>query len=481
MAPSVKNLKPVPNESILNAIRKNASSDYQRRIPAATKANMQDQLANLTNPQNRALWNEFTDALLNRIGLVVGQSKSWTNPLAEFKIGMLPFGSTIEEYQVGLIEAMSYDADREHLEQDIFGRADIDVQSSFHSINRRDVYKITINQQQLKAAFLEPLGLSNFVNDLMAAPANSDQWDEFLLMCNLFAEYEKNGGFFRVQIPSVSAIDSDASAAKRALRTIRGLSETLKFPSTLYNAAGMPTWINPDELVIFTTPDFKAAIDVEALAAAFNLERTNVESRIITVPKAQFGIEDCEAIITSSKFFMVADTHFEMASSWNPRSLHNNYFLHHWQIISASRFVPAIMLTTGVGTIVDETVTPVTDVSAIVVTDRDNTTVTTVQRGQIYNVTATAITEPAGGDNDAVRYSVQNPTSSRTFITNEGVLYVGPDESVDTLTITAVATWINPDDPTADPQTETKELAVAGDVLIWWPVPGEAEVDPETV
>ena len=474
MALAVKNLKPVPNETILNAIRKNASSDYQRRIPAATKANMQDQLANLTNPQNRALWNEFTDALLNRIGLVIGQSKSWTNPLAEFKIGMLPFGSTIEEYQVGLIEAMSYDADREHLEQDIFGRADIDVQSSFHSINRRDVYKITINQQQLKAAFLEPLGLSNFVNDLMAAPANSDQWDEFLLMCNLFSEYEKNGGFFRVQIPEVSSIDSDTAAAKRALRVMRGLAETMKFPSTLYNAAGMPTWINPDELVIFTSPEFKAAIDVEALSAAFNMDRANIESRIITVPKDKFGIADCEAIITSSKFFMVADTHYEMASSWNPRALHNNYFLHHWQIISASRFVPAVMLTTGEGTIVDQTSTPVTDVSAITVTDRENKTVTEVKRGQIYNVAAKAITDPADGDNDAVRYSVSNPTSSRTFITNEGVLYVGPDEESETLTLTAVATWIDPENPEAEPITETKSLTVSGDIIVWWPVPAES-------
>lgn len=470
-APAIRSLKPTPNHVLLNLIRTKSSDDYQRRIPAATKSNLSHMMEHLSDPLNRPLWNEFVSALLNRVGLVIGQSKMWSNPMAEFKIGMLPFGSTIEEYQVGLIKAQSYDGEREHLEKDIFGRHEIDVQSSFHTLNRQDVYPITINQQQLKQAFLEPNGLSRFVDDLMTAPATSDQWDEFLLMCNLFPEYEKNGGFFRIQVPDVADSNSTEADAKKALRTMRSIAQTMKFPSELYNAAGMPTWANPDELVVFTSPEFAAAIDVEALAAAFNIDYAAAAGRIITIPKERLGVGDAQAIITTKNFFMVADTHFEITSAFNPRDLHTNYFLHHWQIISASRFVPAIMLTTGPGTDVSRLETPVTSVANIVVTDRYGATVTTVKRGELYNVQSKAITAPADGVNDAVQYSVSNPTSSRTRVTNEGVLEVGPDEAVTSLTITARAVWTDPDDLRQAGPTKTLTLTVTGDQMKYWPVP----------
>ena len=91
------------NVRIFDAIRYDASPDYQRRIPEATQAGLDAVVKNLT--EYRPAYNEFENALVNRIGMVVGRSKSWTNPLSEFKKGLLTFGDTIEEYQVGLLKA----------------------------------------------------------------------------------------------------------------------------------------------------------------------------------------------------------------------------------------------------------------------------------------------------------------------------------------------------------------------------------------
>ncbi len=53
----VKDIRPfrpnTPNEDILNAIRNTASPDYQRRIPAATKASVQDNLQKLLDNRER--------------------------------------------------------------------------------------------------------------------------------------------------------------------------------------------------------------------------------------------------------------------------------------------------------------------------------------------------------------------------------------------------------------------------------------------
>src|SRR6478609_7829471 len=153
-----------PNSAILDAVRGIASTDYARRIPAADVAGVAATIENLTRPENRQWMNEFIDVLVNRIGMTIAKSNSWTNPLAPFKRGMLSYGNTIEEIQTGLLQAHGYDPDRDYMEKTLFGRERPEVQVNFHTINRQDFYKVTINDALLKRAFLDPSGLSGFIN-----------------------------------------------------------------------------------------------------------------------------------------------------------------------------------------------------------------------------------------------------------------------------------------------------------------------------
>lgn len=467
MALDVRPLKPASNALMLDAIRNEGTSEYQRRIPNATKAGVQTTLKQLQT--YRPMWNEFLDALVNRIGLVVARNISWTNPLAEFKRGMLTYGDTIEEIQVGLLKAHGYDPDREELEKSIFGTERPEVQANFHRVNRQDYYKITINENLLQRAFLEEGGLNSFVNQLMQSPTTSDQWDEFLLTCQLFPEYEANGGFHKINVPDVSAIGSNEADAKLALRKLRYTADELTFLSSTYNAAKMPTFAKRDDLLLFTTPQFKAAMDVEALAGAFNIEMSQMHGRIVPIPEAQFGIDGCQAIMTTKDFFVIADQRFDTDSAHNPVASHNNYFLHHWQVISASRFVPAVMFTTGPGDEVITVVTPVTSVSALTITDRDGNVPTDVVRGEMYALDAEAVTTPADGVNDGVRWGIAGAGSPKTYITQNGVLHVGGDETSNTLVVTATSTWIDPDNAQRDGETATLNLTVTGPNLPVWP------------
>ena len=462
----VKTLKPTPNEQLLDAIRDDASPDYIARIPSATQAGVQQVLASLQN--YRQGQNEFIDALVNKIALSIVRSHSWRNPLAEFKRGMLTGGDTIEEIMVGLIKAKTYDPSRDELEKELFGTAAIEVQSNYHKLNRRDRYKVTVNQKLLMNAFNQPMGLSNFAAQIMSAPGTSDQWDEFLLMCRLFSEYERNGGYHKVKIRDISNPDSATLAedTKAVLTKIRATAETLKFISTAYNAARMPISAQPDELVLFVTPDFAATLDVEALAGAFNVEKMSLSGRIITIPKEQIGIDNVHAILTTKDFFVVADQVFETASMWNPASLQNNYWLHRWQVISASRFVPAIAFTVDAGDEIIKLNPPVTALEAITVTATDGTTVTSVNRGERYQLNSATVTT---GNADGVRWYLAGNTSPRTYLSQTGVLTVGGDEW-GTLTATATATWIDPANAMANAPKQTVTLAVSGTpTLDAWP------------
>ena len=70
-------------EKILNTIRANASSDYQERVPIATQNNIAEVGNAITNYEPTR--NEFLNALINRIGMVIIQSRLYENPLREFK------------------------------------------------------------------------------------------------------------------------------------------------------------------------------------------------------------------------------------------------------------------------------------------------------------------------------------------------------------------------------------------------------------
>ncbi len=463
-------LRDPSNAAILNAIRNDASPDYQRRIPAATKASVSDTVAALN--KFRPSFNEFMDALVNRIGTVYARNITWSNPLAEFKRGMLTYGDTIEEVQTGLLEAHTYDPRRDYMEKAIFGTEVPDTRSIFHKVNRQEFYKITVNEPLLQRAFLEGEGLSNFVSQLLQAPTTSDQWDEFLLTTSLFAQYERNNGFYHVHTPSLIS-GSTEDDARDTLKRMRAMADTLKFPSTRYNAAHMPTFAKADDLIIFATPEFIASIDVDGLAGAFNIDRADMYGRIVPIPREQFGVDGCNAIMTIRDFLVIADQRLENTSQYNPVSLSNNYFLHHWEVISASLFVPAVMFWTGKDDeVINITVGPIT-IGTLTVTDTDGKAVTKAVPGTNVQVTA-----PLSGTNvekvqPSTAWSVTGGKSQRTTISETGVLTIGDDETGTPLTVTATVSYVPPADPHAAPVTKTASVSVdVAQAGAWWP--GEA-------
>lgn len=469
----IATLRPdLPNAAVLDAIRNSSSTDYQNRIPAADKAGIAATIDALMSPENRRWRNEFVDSLVNRIGMTIARGKSWSNPLAAFKRGMLSYGNTIEEIQVGLLKAHNYSPDRDYMEQTLFGRELPAVQTNFHTVNRQDFYKVTVNEALLNRAFLDPTGLSGFINDLMESPVNSDNLDEFLLTTSLFAEYERNGGYFHVAIPDVAALDSTPDDARFALRRMRAMADTLKFLSSKYNAAKMPVFAKPDELILFVSPEFNAAVDVEALAGAFNLSKLEMSGRTVVIPADQFGIEGCQAILTTSEFFVIADKLYESAQQWNPASLHNNHFLHHHQIISCSRFAPAVMFTTHANDEIATVYTSPTSISAITILPGwDGTVPTDIAHGGIVALTASVV--PASAD-QGIRWSISGNGPS-TYITQDGVLHLGFDDPAVTgadITVTATSTSIDPDDPMHSQVSATLAVNVLDDPLAVWPHAG---------
>lgn len=427
---------PQTNLNIVNAIRKTASTDYRANIPVATQANLTDTIGQIMGFEARR--NEFISALINRIGLVIARQMNWTNPLGKFKRGILTYGETIEEIQVGLLKAHEYSAEREYLERDLFGTEIPDVRSAFHTRNRQNFYKLTVNEQELHRAFLEEGGLSGFIAQLMSTINTTDQWHEYLLTTRLFREFYDAGGFFKVNVPDVSNKDSTSDESKAALRSIRAMTDNLPFISTHYNSAGMPIAAQRDELELFVTPEFNAAVDVEALAAAFNIERAQISTRQTVVRQQDMNIPGAQAILSTRDFFVIADTYYDTAAVQNPVGRTVNHILHHDQIVSVSPFAPAILFTTEPGDVITLTDPVLSGVGDIVIEDRDGDVLTSVPRGDFFRVSASHTSNPEGTGIDLpVLLTLSGAQSSYTKLSQNGTLFVGVDETAAQLTITA--------------------------------------------
>lgn len=442
------------NSTIMEKVWLAANNDFQQRIPPVTQGNIDATVKALFDPMNRQYFNIFMDILINRIAFTYVRGKRWENKLAIFKGQKINYGSTIQEIAPNWIKAHSYSVDAETLLK--LNKPEAEVW--YHSQNRQDKYPISISYDALRTAFVDEYGLNNFIASVMEVPYNSDEYDEYRIMMQLVAEYEQHFGFYK---ENISAITNEATA-KAFLEKLKELAGLLEFPSARYNAAdvNVPVFARNSELVILMTPGTKAKIDIEALMGAFQLDKGEIKQRIITVD--EFPIPNVEALLTTEDFFVCHDTLYENTNFWNPETLVNNYWLHHWGVYSVSPFVPAILFTTETGTTIPTVTQTVTGIDLTPAT-------ATVEAGktQAFEIRLTGSLSPATYENlivspNAATFEVIGEgISARNYVDKFGVLHTDKNlESGNELTVKATATYINPSGTTTE-YTDTATVTIA--------------------
>lgn len=448
----------VNNNTIMAKAWLAGTNDFQQRIPDPTQAGITATMEALFQPMNAAFYNQFIDILINRIGYTYVHQQSYKNPLAVFKKQKITYGSTIQEIAPKWIKAHSYEDDTETLLK--LHRPEAEVW--YHSQNRRDQYPISVNVDELRTAFTEEYGLNNLVAGIMEAPINADEYDEYRIMLQLVAEYDKRWGFYREHL---SAIPNDDATGKEFLTKLQTLGGKLQFPSALYSGTDIPVFAQPNELVLLTTPEAQASLNVNTLAALFNVDLAKVSYRTILVD--EFPVPNAVALLTTEDFFVCHDTLYNTTSFYNPQTLATNYYLNHWGIYSVSPFVPAILFTTEEQTQtpkITESVTGITLTGPATMKPGDSEQLTLKLTGTINPASPSIYVRP-----DAATYTLNAESStgdaiqlnSRTRVDQYGVLHIQRSglKAGDTITITATSTYTNPSG-TTDTYTATHEVTI---------------------
>ena len=115
---------------------------------------------------------------------------------------------------------------------------------------------------------------------------------------------------------------------------------TMPAGSRGFNSMAVHTRSEVDNLHLFITADLEAEIDVEVLSSAFNMDYTNFLGKITIVD--EFASEGLEAVLIDEDALMFYDVNFGLETQRNSQGLYWNYFLHHHQLISVSRFGQAV-------------------------------------------------------------------------------------------------------------------------------------------
>lgn len=408
--------------AVINAIAPSLSE----RIPTATAENLADIGQYILN--NKSLANQFLNVLVNRIARVIITSRLYENPLAAFKRGTEKYGDIIEEIFVNIANAHEYNP--QIAENEVYKRVIPDVGAVFHRTNSQLFYKATIQEESLEKAFTSEQGMRTLIAGIVDSLYSGANYDEFVAMKNIFAESADEMFYIKTAAPSVDNIHN-------IVTNIKSASNLMEFMSNQYNAAGVMNYTPKSRQVLLIRADIDAIMDVNVLAAAFNMDKAEFMGRKVLVDN--FGAEnpDVYAVLCDDEFLMVVNTLDKFTEQYNAQGLYWNYFWHVWRVFSRSPFSNCIAFTSG--TIVAATAVSITNTSG------------TYAKGTDLQMTA-AVT-PATATNKNVRWTLEGAEAD-TYISATGMVHFGTAQT-GTLTIkaTLVADPTKTDTATWNPAT----------------------------
>lgn len=389
--------------------------------------------------------NAYVNALVNRIAFVTISSKMYTNPWAVFKKGRLEFGETVEEIFVNL--AKPYQFSPSTAEREVFKRHIPDVRAAFHTMNFQKYYPVTISDDQLRQSFLSWQGVTDLIARIVESVFAAAQTDEYLVLKYMLARAILNGDIAPVVVPAMSKENVSDIAT-----VFNETSMDLEYQSNAFNVAGVTTHTPQSEQYLITTTKFRSVMNMNVLAAAFNMDKAELMGHVINVDSfvnmdwtrldLLFADENGEkdpsykpwteeekttlagipAVMTSIDFWQVWDNFEKMTENYNGRGLYWNYNYHVWKTFSISPFAQAAVYTVTAGTVTGVAVSP---------------TAATLPPGADIELAATV--SRTGVVSKSVEWSLTGNQSTGTYVTDDGKVHIAKDENAATVVVKATS------------------------------------------
>lgn len=369
--------EPATSVEILNKIRSVAGTDYQERIPEATREN----IASVGNTilTYRPTLNRFFTELINRIGRVtIERMDSVDDIYSAFKEDKLEFGSIVQKIFIDIPKAKAFEG-ADTLEPESMLKVEKGIiHVEYTQVDRKFFYKKTISIPELKEAFLTVAKLDEFIRGITESMATALSYDKYIMVTETLCKHCKYALEMKEQsdnkdlvktlnLPSsvvvynaeTKAYEWDTIGAKVFLKLIRVLTGNLKFPHKIaydsFDSDGEIEGINGvisaqntkrEKQILALEVSTFAEIDVDALATLFNLEKAELQTRLIELEDGAFGDYTSKGGVRYHLMGFVANKDavergksFEDTDSFkNPEHEYVNMWQHYWGYMAVSKF-----------------------------------------------------------------------------------------------------------------------------------------------
>lgn len=348
-------------QTALNKMREmsvDQGSVYHQYVPYVTESTTIGEFGSpILDTQNLNVLNDFV-SLLKKVVYTAVYNKTFNNPLAELEGERMPLGQFIESAYVNPAKAEKFNVN------DFAGlleKYSAEVATEYYSVNSDAQFSVTLTRDKIRNAFtswdnLEAL-ISGYVNSLY----NGAYILRYTQTKGLPLAAFKKGAIKYEVIPDVV----DEATAKNLVRKMRADFSKMQIPSTHYNAwqdvkgegaFALKTWSDPEDIVVMISADVEALVDVEVLAAAFNMDRSTFLGKLIVVDSFNQYNDDgtlavdgsmIKACIMDRSWFKIKTQDFAMDEFFNARNRTWQYFLNDVRMCNYSLFANAKLYTTS--------------------------------------------------------------------------------------------------------------------------------------
>jgi hypothetical protein len=190
--------------------------------------------------------------------------------------------------------------------------------------------------------------------------------DEYRYTKALVSSAYANNGVI-VETVSTSPTASEA-AAKAFITKAREYFLNFQTPSAAYNSwakvggAGRPvtTWSNPEDIVMIIRNDIRSYLDVNVMAAAFNIDSATLLGNIFLVDNFDVYSDDGVKVFDGSNIYgMLADRNWFkikpvdqfMEEFYNPNNRMRTFFLNNIKMYEYSLFANGVIFASGEATV----------------------------------------------------------------------------------------------------------------------------------
>lgn len=346
-------------QTALNQIRETIVSDnslYQEQIPVVSDYTSSQAYGQALLSLPSDLRNRFISSLVNRIAYTAFEIKYFNNPLQDLQRNELPLGAIGQEIYINPARGRVYNIDDF---AGLLAKYESDVKAEYTEINFDVQYPVTIIRKELEKAFISWGDFERYLNGVTTSLYNGAYIDDYKYTKKLITNaYTQNS--VQMEVNAFASSTPTEGELKALVKKLRKDYKNFQIPSTKYNAwakvggygHAIISWSDPEDIVVFINNDLASELDVDVLASAFHIDKTDLIGKVYYVE--DFDIVDdngqvvvdgsnIEALICDRRWFKIEQKDMFMDEFYNANNRSWQSYLNVIKAFNTSFFANAKM------------------------------------------------------------------------------------------------------------------------------------------